>query len=187
MKEKISAATEDVKETLGIGKEEAAGTSAKTGENVKDGSKVSDGEHATKQSDSDDTAETLFGKYKSRISTSNASSAFQRFKEAKFIDLAKKGYDIVKDELSSNPKKRKHLQHDPSSSKVERSTRTEVVFVPSKQSPLNKKWEAFKNKVKYIYIYIFFSQNYAISHWREPCNHFFAINAGAKSSYIQAY
>ncbi|EXC05426.1 Mitochondrial import inner membrane translocase subunit TIM44 [Morus notabilis] len=147
LKEKISAATEDVKGTLGIGKEEAAGTSAKTGENVKDGSKASDGEQATKQSDSDDTAETLFGKYKSRISTSNASSAFQRFKEAKFIDLAKKGYDIVKDELSSNPKKRKHLQHDPSSSKVERSTRTEVVFVPSKQSPLNKKWEAFKNKV----------------------------------------
>lgn len=161
VKEKLSAATEEVKETLGIGKEEAAATSAKTGEKVKDGDKesaktgekVNDGEKAangeqeTKQPSSDNTAETLFGKFKSRISSSNASSSFHKIKEAKFMDLAKKGYEIVKDELSSNPKKKKHLQRDPSP-QVQRSTRTDVVIMPTKQSPWSKKWEAFKNKVQ---------------------------------------
>lgn len=68
----------------------------------------------------------------------------------KFVDLAKKGYNIVKDELNgSNLKTRKHLQYDPSSSpQGERSTRTEIVAVPTKQSPWRQKWEAFKHKVK---------------------------------------
>ncbi|XP_062073474.1 mitochondrial import inner membrane translocase subunit TIM44-2 [Humulus lupulus] len=161
VKEKISAATEEVKGTLGIGKQEssststkigeqesAAGTSAKSGADTKDEEKVSDGERANKQSGPKDTEETIFGNFKSRISSLNASSAFQKIKEAKFIDIAKKGYDIVKDELSSNPKNRKRLQHEPSSPQGERSTRTDVTVVPTKQSPWSKKWETLKNKVQ---------------------------------------
>ncbi|KAL5554251.1 hypothetical protein UlMin_041652 [Ulmus minor] len=84
-------------------------------------------EATTLQSSSKDTAEIFFGNFKSTISSSKGSTAFQRFKESKFVDLAKKGYDIVKDELHGSPKKRKHLQHEPSKSPLaERSTRTKV-------------------------------------------------------------
>ena len=42
------------------------------------------------------------------ISSPNVSMAFQKLKEAKIVDMAKKGYDIVKEEISSNPTKRRH-------------------------------------------------------------------------------
>jgi len=73
--------------------------------------------------------------------------AFQKLKEAKVADLAKKGYGIVKDELSGTTSKKKHLQYTPSTSTGERSTKTDIVIVQSKQSPWSKKWEAFKEKV----------------------------------------
>ena len=73
--------------------------------------------------------------------------AFQKLKEAKVADLAKKGYDIVKDELNGSTSKKKHLQYTPSTSTGERSTKTDIVIVQSKQSPWSKKWEAFKEKV----------------------------------------
>ncbi|KAL6338204.1 hypothetical protein AAG906_015172 [Vitis piasezkii] len=98
-----------------------------------------------------DTAETLFGKFKSSVSTVSpkVSLAFEKLKEAKVLDLAKKGYDIVKDELSSNPSKRKQMQRAASSaSPGERSTKTDIVIVPSKQSRWSKKWEALKDKMQ---------------------------------------
>lgn len=66
--------------------------------------------------------------------------------------MVKKGYDIVKDELKGNPNRRKRLGYEASSTasptaNIEKSTRTDVVVVPVKQSPWSKKWEAFKNKV----------------------------------------
>ncbi|XWS36428.1 hypothetical protein CRYUN_Cryun20dG0085200 [Craigia yunnanensis] len=152
MKEKISAAKEEVKETFGIGKEECSqstSTSAQHGADVKDGDKASSGKQKHEQSRSGDTAESIFGKFKSGISSPKVSLAFQRLKEAKVADLAKKGYDIVKDELSDNPSKRKHLEYTPPpSSTAERSTRTDIVVLPSKQSRWSKKWEAFKEKMQ---------------------------------------
>ncbi|XP_059442779.1 mitochondrial import inner membrane translocase subunit TIM44-2-like [Corylus avellana] len=150
MKEKISAATEEVKETLGVGKQESSefsGTSANDGSNVKDGSKASSGEENYQQSASGETAETLFSKFKSSLPSQKVSLAFQKLKEAKITDLAKKGYDIVRDELSGTTSKKKHLQHNPSTSTGERSTKTDIVIVPTKQSPWSKKWEAFKEKL----------------------------------------
>ncbi|KAL5561892.1 hypothetical protein UlMin_031639 [Ulmus minor] len=149
VKEKISAATEEVKESLGIGKQESANGKAKNDADVKDGEKVSNEEQTSQQSSSKDTTETIFGKFKSTISSSKGSTAFQRFKEAKFVDLAKKGYDIVKEELHGSPKKRKHLQREPSTTpQAERSTRTEVVVLPSQRSPWGEKWDALKSKVR---------------------------------------
>ncbi|KAK9282158.1 hypothetical protein L1049_005070 [Liquidambar formosana] len=154
VKEKISAATEEVKDTFGIGKQESSGStdsSAKFDADVKDGSKATSGEEKHEQSGPNDTAETLFGKFKSSVSSASpkVSLAFQRLKEAKVIDFAKKGYDIVKDELSSNPSKRKRMQHAASSSSTgERSARTDIVIVPSKQSRWSKKWETFKGKMQ---------------------------------------
>lgn len=78
------------------------------------------------------------------ISSPNVSMAFQKLKEAKIVDMAKKGYDIVKEEISSNPTKRRHV---PSKSNGETSTRTELVVMPSKQSWWIKKFDQFKEKV----------------------------------------
>ncbi|XVE72933.1 hypothetical protein DITRI_Ditri11bG0077400 [Diplodiscus trichospermus] len=152
MKEKISSAKEEVKGSFGIGEEESSqsmGNSAQHGADVKDGGKASSGEQKYEHSGSGDTAETIFGKFKSGISSPKVSLAFQRLKEAKVVDLAKKGYDIVKDELNGNPSRRKHLEHtSPPSSTAERSTRTDIVVLPSKQSHWSKKWEAFKEKMQ---------------------------------------
>ncbi|GMI85746.1 translocase inner membrane subunit 44-2 [Hibiscus trionum] len=152
MKEKISAAKEEVKESFGIGKEESSqstSTSAQHGADVNNEGKASSKEENSQQSGSGDTAETVFGKIKSRISSPKVSLAFQTLKEAKVVDLAKKGYDIFKDELSGNPSKRKHLEYTaPPSSTGERSTRTDIVVLPSKQSRWSKKWEALKEKMQ---------------------------------------
>lgn len=93
---------------------------------------------------SSDTAETFYGKLKSSISSPKFTLAFQKLKEAKVVDLAKKGYDIVKDELSGSPSKRKHLEYTPSPSWTgEKSTRTDLVVTPSKKSM----WSKLKEKV----------------------------------------
>ncbi|KAL5860060.1 hypothetical protein ACOSQ4_001356 [Xanthoceras sorbifolium] len=142
VKEKISAATEEVKETFGRG---STDTSTKPGEDAKDGFKTSPGEEKHEQSGSTDTAETFYGKFRSSISSPKVTLAFQKLKEAKVVDLAKKGYDIVKDELSGNPSKRKHLEYNPPPSWTgERSARSDLVVAPSKQSI----WSKLKEKMQ---------------------------------------
>ncbi|XAR61098.1 hypothetical protein NMG60_11034709 [Bertholletia excelsa] len=155
LKEKISSATEEVKEAFGIGKQESSQfsrTSSEDGTDMKHGGKATSTEEPQQQSGAKESPNTLFGKFKSSISSvsPNVSVAFQKFKEAKAIDLAKKGYDIVKDELSGNPNRRKRIEYEASSSTstVERSTRTDVTVVPSKQSKWSKKWESFKQKMQ---------------------------------------
>ncbi|KAJ6953091.1 hypothetical protein NC652_004931 [Populus alba x Populus x berolinensis] len=111
------ATAKKVKETFGIGKEssESAGTSAKDGAGAEEGTKASPGEEADKQTGTGDTEESFFGKFKSRIPSSNVSSAYQKLKEARVSEMMKKGYDVVKDELYGNTNKRKHLEHTSSS------------------------------------------------------------------------
>ncbi|GAB4841722.1 hypothetical protein Ancab_022444 [Ancistrocladus abbreviatus] len=153
IKEKISVAKEEVGETFGIGKQEPSSSSNSSdnkGADTKDGSKGTSGEEH-QQSESGDATDTIFGKFKSGVSlvSPKVALAYQKLKEAKVVDFAKKGYDIVKDELSGKPVKRKRMQHAASSSPTgETSSRTEIVVVPSKQSKWNKKWEAFKEKVR---------------------------------------
>ncbi|XP_071724676.1 mitochondrial import inner membrane translocase subunit TIM44-2-like isoform X2 [Rutidosis leptorrhynchoides] len=151
VKEKISATTEEVKESLGIGKQDfsqSGGGSARNGSHTKDQSKASSGEETHQQPGSNDAAQTIFGKFMSSFSSPKVSGAFEKLKEAKVADLAKKGYDIVKDELSGTTSKRKHLEYTPTTFTGERSTRTDVVILPSKQSRWGKKWESFKEKMK---------------------------------------
>ncbi|KAF8392191.1 hypothetical protein HHK36_022533 [Tetracentron sinense] len=154
VKEKISAAKEEVKETLGFGKQESSessSTSTNSGADVKDGCNTASREEKSQQSESSDTKETLFGRFKSSVSSASpkVSLAFQKLKGTKVIDLAKKGYDIVKDELSSNPSKRSRMQSAASSSSTgERSMKTDIVIVPTKQSRWGKKWETFKEKMQ---------------------------------------
>ncbi|KAL6994795.1 hypothetical protein U1Q18_043089, partial [Sarracenia purpurea var. burkii] len=155
----VEATAKKVKETFRIGKEESSEfspTSAKGDIDVKNGEKATSGEEKQQQSGDSDSENSLFGKFKSSISSVSPKIfvAFQKLtqklKEAKPIDLAKKGYDIVKDKLSTNPNKRKRIEYgasSPTSSTAERSTRTDVAIVPSKQSKWSKKWDAFKEKI----------------------------------------
>ncbi|CAA0807718.1 Mitochondrial import inner membrane translocase subunit TIM44-2 [Striga hermonthica] len=159
VEEKISAAKEEVKGSFGIGKQEETIQDDCQSLNNKDRSKSSFGEEKQKQgqkeqSESSGDAETLFSKFKFGVSfiSPKVSSAFLTLKGAKPVDLVKKGYEIVKDELKGNPNRRKHLEYDASTSapsqNIERSTRTDIVMLPSKQSPWSKKWEAFKDKMR---------------------------------------
>ncbi|CAH1450640.1 unnamed protein product [Lactuca virosa] len=148
LKEKVSAATEEVKETLGIGKQESTESSSSSANEASKDDKQSAEEKEDKKQESGygETAETIFSKVRSGVS-----SSFQKAKDAKVLDLAKKGYDIVKDELSGSPSKRKRAKAASAASSqanVERSTRTDIAVVPVKQSKFNKKWEAFKAKMQ---------------------------------------
>ncbi|RZC53725.1 hypothetical protein C5167_012570 [Papaver somniferum] len=135
--EKFSAATEEVKETFGLGKQDSPGSSTKT--SVKDEKNAPTGEATSQNAESGDSQESYFNRFKSTVS----SSAFQKIK---VLDIAKQGYAMVKDELSGKPSKRRHMQHEGASSypKGETSTTTDMVIVPTKQS----RWEAFKEKMQ---------------------------------------
>ncbi|KAM7259743.1 hypothetical protein ACFE04_015484 [Oxalis oulophora] len=146
MKEKISATTEEVKESLGLGKQDTTQSSDGSSTNdahTKDESKASSSEQTHQQPGSNDSAQTIFSKFRS--SFPSPSGAFEKLK---VVDIAKKGYDIVKEELSGPPSKRKHLEYTRSTFTGEKSTRTDVVIIPTKQSKWGKKWEAFKEKMK---------------------------------------
>ncbi|KAL8142614.1 hypothetical protein V2J09_015646 [Rumex salicifolius] len=150
MKEKLSAATEEVKGSFGVGKQEASrssDSSANSGTGTKSENNTTSGEANQQPGPSD---ETLFGKLKYGFSsaTPKVSTAFQKLKEAKVVDYAKMGYEIVKDELSSKPKRRKPMHYADPSSTVETSDRTEVVIVPSKQSRWSKLWGDLKDKAR---------------------------------------
>nr|CAB3476586.1 unnamed protein product [Digitaria exilis] len=148
IKEKVFAAKEEVKESFGIGKEEAT--------SFKDGSPgASEREKTEASSHSDGTSEdatsshTLFTKLKSTISSASpvVSGAFAKLKDTRVSTLAKQGYEIVKDELSTTSSRKKKHQARYASAKVEKSARTDLVIMPTKKSVLGEKWESFKNKV----------------------------------------
>ncbi|KAK1440354.1 hypothetical protein QVD17_06179 [Tagetes erecta] len=152
LKEKVSAAKEEVKETLGIGKQESSESSSSSsnyGSSAKEGNHdkhSASGEDNKEQSSYADSAGTIFGKVRSGVS-----SSFQKAKDAKVIDLAKKGYNFVKEELdgsSSRKKRAKDTSAAASKANAERSTRTDITIVPVKQSVFSKKWEAFKQKMQ---------------------------------------
>ncbi|KAL4556112.1 hypothetical protein LXL04_038753 [Taraxacum kok-saghyz] len=147
LKEKVSAAKEEVKETLGIGKQESTeSSSSSANEGSKDDKESGEKGDEKQEAGYGEAAGSIFSKVRSGVS-----SSFQKAKDAKVLDLAKKGYDIVKDELSGSPSKRKRAKAASAASSqanVETSSRTDVAVVPVKQSKFNKKWEAFKSKMQ---------------------------------------
>ncbi|KAJ6834962.1 mitochondrial import inner membrane translocase subunit TIM44-2 [Iris pallida] len=162
VKGKLSAAKEEVKETLGLGKEEASestSTSPYSSSTKEDSYSAKDGSSSAAGAESSQCTETstkesvgaLFGKLKSTLSSASApvSLAFQKLRDTKASELARKGYDVVKEELSSNPSSRRRVQYTSTTkSSGVGSDKTEIVFVPAKQSRLGEKWEAFKTKMQ---------------------------------------
>jgi len=147
IKEKVVAAKEEVKESFGLGKEES--TSCKDGS---PGASKNEKTEASSHSDraSEDASHTLFTKLKSTISSASpvVSGAFAKLKDTRVSTLAKQGYEVIKDELSSTSSRKKKHQARHASAKVEKSTRTDLVITPTKKSVLGEKWEAFKNKIR---------------------------------------
>ncbi|TVU37770.1 hypothetical protein EJB05_11105, partial [Eragrostis curvula] len=149
IKEKVSAAKEEVKESFGLGKEETSGCKDGSPEASKHDSAEASA-HADGSSNYGMSGHTLFTKLKSTISSAApaVSGAFAKLKDTRVSTLAKQGYEIVKDELSSTSgRKKKHPRHA-SAAPVEKSTRTDLVIVPTKKSVLSEKWEALKNKMR---------------------------------------
>nr|GEZ14754.1 mitochondrial import inner membrane translocase subunit TIM44-2 [Tanacetum cinerariifolium] len=136
LREKVFAAKEEVKGTFGIGKDESSESSsssandASAGKADNENKQSAGGEDKTKESGYAESAETIFSKVRSGVS-----SSFQKARDAKVLDMAKKGYNIVKDELNGSPSKRKRAQAASaaaSQANVERSTRTDLTIVPVK-------------------------------------------------------
>ncbi|KAF3502364.1 hypothetical protein F2Q69_00040652 [Brassica cretica] len=104
VKDKFSAATEEVKESFKLGKEEeSAGTGTSKEENQQ------------RSGTTEGVQNTLFEKFKSSMSSP--------------LDLARKGLDIVKDELRGGSSRKKHLEYTPPPPFTGvRSTRTDLVM-----------------------------------------------------------
>lgn len=139
-----------------MGKQESSEAKADFSSGVNEGSKSANGEDGQQKSGPTDAAQTFYSKFKSGVAyiSPNLSSAFQKVKDTKLVDLAKKGCDIVKEELKGTPTKKRRLEYtapevDPSAN-IERSTRTDIVILPSKQSRWSKKWETIKEKVGFL-------------------------------------
>ncbi|KAJ4877024.1 Mitochondrial import inner membrane translocase subunit TIM44-2 [Raphanus sativus] len=123
VKDKFSAATEEVKEPFKLGKEELSGTGTSKQQQQQQSGATEGVQH------------TLFEKFKSSISSP--------------LDLARKGLDIVKDELRGGSSRKKHLEYTPPPPFTGvRSTRTDLVFTPTQQSKLQTKWESLKEKMQ---------------------------------------
>ncbi|KAF8090302.1 hypothetical protein N665_0479s0006 [Sinapis alba] len=134
VKDKFSAATEEVKESFKLGKEENAESASSSGTGT---SKEENQQQQQQQSGTTEGGQqhTLFGKIKSSISSP--------------LDLARKGIDIVKDELRGGTPKKKHLEYTPPPPFTGvRSTRTDLVVTPTKQSKWQKKWESLREKMQ---------------------------------------
>ncbi|XP_019253978.1 PREDICTED: mitochondrial import inner membrane translocase subunit TIM44-2-like [Nicotiana attenuata] len=136
------ATTKKVKDSFGVGKQEVRGSigySNTSSSNANGSSESASAKNQQEQqSGSSDSAETVFTKVKSAAS-SKVSPFFQKIKEAKPVDFANRGYDIILDELKGTPPgTRKHPEYSApiqeTSSNFERSTRTDVVL-PSKLLP----------------------------------------------------
>lgn len=136
-----------MKQTSRTGKQDSAGSTGSSTGHDAGATKQNQSPHEEEkhqQFTSSNEAESFFGKFKSTISSSNVSSAFQKLKEAKLVNVARKGFEIVKEELSDSPNRRRHVPSPPSG---EISNRTELVVMPSKQSWWSKKVDDFKEKV----------------------------------------
>ena len=136
---------------VGIGKQDSSGStdsSTKQDADAKQGSQTSPEEEKNEESPSGNASESLFGKFKSTFSSPKVSTSFQKLKDAKIVVMTKKGYDILKEELSTNSPKRQRVRFS-----GEISTKTDLVVMPSNQSWWSKKVDEFRDKVTVLQVF----------------------------------
>ncbi|KAH9300681.1 hypothetical protein KI387_012264, partial [Taxus chinensis] len=161
VKDKISAATEQAKgfsENFKVGTDESkeksktyAGGTSTFGESSALGAAKADATESASAQEASGTNETLFSKFGKSVSlaSSSVAAALKSLKETKLVDVTKKGYNLVKDELTSTPSRRKKIESAAAASAYkERSSATTIVTVGAKQTRWEKKWEAFKEKAR---------------------------------------
>ena len=120
-----------MKESFKLGKEENAESASSSGTG---NSKEENHQQQQQSGTTEGGQHTLFEKIKSSISSP--------------LDIARKGIDIVKDELRGGTPKKKHLEYTPPPPFTGvKSTRTDLVVTPTKQSKWQKKWESLREKV----------------------------------------
>ena len=118
-----------------------AGDNVKSDNSSAPGAEKIEGVGSTSSQESSTTNETLFSKFGKGIYTSSSSAAvvLKSLKETKIMDMTKKGYDIVKEELTSTPSRRRRMQNAASASAYkERSSATSIVPVAVKQTHWGK-------------------------------------------------
>ena len=119
-----------MKESFKLGKEENAESASSSGT----GNSKEENQQQQQSGTTEGGQHTLFEKIKSSISSP--------------LDIARKGIDIVKDELRGGTPKKKHLEYTPPPPFTGvKSTRTDLVVTPTKQSKWQKKWESLREKV----------------------------------------
>ncbi|KAJ0265508.1 Mitochondrial import inner membrane translocase subunit TIM44-1 [Hirschfeldia incana] len=124
VKDKFSAAAEEVKESFKLGTEELLGVGTSKEEN-----------HQKQSGATEGVQHTLFEQIKSSMSSP--------------LEIARKGIDIVKDELRGGKSIKKHLEYTPPPPFTGvRSTRTDLVVTPTKQSKLQTKWESLREQMQ---------------------------------------
>lgn len=146
-----------VKESFKLGKEENAESASSSGTGTSEGEK----QQQEQSGPATEEQNTLFEKFKSSISSTKA---FQSLKAAKPLEIARKGLDMVKDELRGTSSKKKHLEFTrPPPFTGERSTRTEMVVTQTKQSKWQKKWESLREKVSDLLCLVRLSHVFKVS------------------------
>ena len=87
-----------------------------------------------------------------RSLSSSASFLLDKVKGTKIIDIAKQGYDIAKEELTTSSSKKARARAKaktkyPEASNAPRSSSTAMIPVVQKRSAWEKRWDFFKGKV----------------------------------------
>eukprot|EP00252_Welwitschia_mirabilis_P024708 TRINITY_DN7410_c0_g1_i4.p1 TRINITY_DN7410_c0_g1~~TRINITY_DN7410_c0_g1_i4.p1 ORF type:complete len:319 (+),score=73.22 TRINITY_DN7410_c0_g1_i4:173-1129(+) len=90
----------------------------------------------------------FFSKFGSGIASA-ASSTLNSLKGSKVLEITKKGYDLVKEELTTTSSRRQRIKTQAAASSYkERSSRTDIVHVAENESRFSKKWEELKEKAR---------------------------------------
>eukprot|EP00250_Pteridium_aquilinum_P014724 c22158_g1_i2 orf=737-1726(+) len=117
-----------------------------------DGKESFDGKEGLPKEESG--SKVLFNKFAKgfEVISSSTSSLLNKVKGTKLIDLAKQGYTVLKEELTTTSLKRKKTKYSATSS-APRSSITDVVPVVKKRSIWEKRWDDWKEKAESNKIY----------------------------------
>lgn len=153
VQERVSGATTQVKESVGGFKSSDNHENARTPpeSSYSDASAADQGRNETPDGESmpkEDSGKTvLFSKFSKgfQVVSSSASLFFNKVKGTKLVDLAKQGYSILKEELTTTSSKRAKAKYSATST-APRSSSTAVVPVVRKRSAWEKRWDDLKEK-----------------------------------------
>ncbi|MCO5602759.1 hypothetical protein L7F22_056897 [Adiantum nelumboides] len=146
IKEKVSEATSQVKESISASRLEEEKEHISSEPTGQDGGSTSNKEGTGKE---DPGTRSLFSHFARRFKqlTSTISSLFAKVKSTRLVDIAKQSYESVREELTTTSSKRKRLKTRTTS--APRSSITDVVLVKKKRSF----WDYWRDKAESNRVY----------------------------------